>query len=298
VGRAGGGCAVAVFGEVAAAGRGPADHECPHDAVGTRAVGAVARIGHVTGAGRGSADGASRDEIVTRTVVGGAVANFVEVAPTGGGATHVRALEVRRAGRGDAITRLCDVTDAGGRAADRTRGCRGVGGTIVGDAVADFGSVAGAGRRAADGRALPVGRAARAGAAARLGEIAHARRGPAYAAGGERVGRTNGRAAVTVLAHVTVAGGGPAGDERTGDAVGRARGAQAVAGLGDVTVTGHGPAHRAGDGEQVDRTDRGRAVAGLGGIAQIGAGATHRSGVAARSGGQSAALPGHDSVAS
>ena len=75
-------------------------------------------------------------------------------------------------------------------AADRGGRLEGVGGAVVGDAVAGLGDVADAGRAAADGRALGVGGAGGAHAVAGLGDVADAGRRAAGGADGlDGVGR-------------------------------------------------------------------------------------------------------------
>src|SRR5205807_2474580 len=153
-------CAVAVFLEVADAGREAARGAGSGDVIGGATVGdTVADVVEVTDAGRGTAGGAPAGYVVSGAAVADAVAALRHVADAGGGAAHRRALDVVRARDARAGARLREVAGAGGRTTRGAAGNEAVGGTAVADPVAALGDVADAGRRPADGRALGIVRA-------------------------------------------------------------------------------------------------------------------------------------------
>src|SRR5439155_562325 len=165
---------------------------------------------HVADAGRGTAQGGRGLEVVGGTVVVQAVAALGVVAGAGGRPALGRALGVGRAVGGRAGAEVVQVAHAGGGAAPGGRGREVVGGTVVVQALAALGVVAGAGCRPALGRPLGVGGAVRGRAGAEVVHVAHAGRGTAHGGRGlEVVGRTVVVDAVAALGHVARARRGP-----------------------------------------------------------------------------------------
>src|SRR5205823_5064417 len=253
--------AVAALVDVADVGRRAADRR----ALRIRGAGRarpVAVLLEVAGARRGPTRGAGGDEGIGRAVVADAVAALVDVAHVGRGAADRRALGVCGTGRARPVTVLFEVADAHRGPTRRAGGGEGVGGTVVGDAVAALVDVADVGRGAADGRALRVCGTGCARPVAVLFEVADARRGSTRGAGGdEGVGRTVVADAVTALVYVT--------DARRGPADGRALGVRGtdrtrpVAVLFEVAGAGCGTTGGAGRLEPVGRTVVPDAVAAL-----------------------------------
>src|SRR5207245_1020493 len=120
---------------------------------------AVAVFLEVADAGRGAAGRAGADERVGGAIVGDAVARLVDVTDARGRAAQGGALRVGGAVDARAVAVLVEVADAGREAAGRAGRRHVIGGTVVGDAVTAFVEVADARRSPAHGRALRVVRA-------------------------------------------------------------------------------------------------------------------------------------------
>src|SRR5207245_2885249 len=133
------------------------------------------------------------------------------------------------------------VAHAGRRAAHGGHGLEVVRRTVVVEAVAALGDVAGAGRGTAHGRALGVGGAVRGRARAEVVRVAHARRGAAQGGCGlEGVGWPAVLDAIAALGVVAGTGGGPARGRALG--LGRARRASDRAEVVHVAHAGRGAA--------------------------------------------------------
>src|SRR5439155_1196802 len=138
---------------------------------------AGAHLREVTAGGHAAADGTCGDECVGWTVIPDTVAALRHVADSGRRPAHRRALGIRGTGRARPVTVLLEVAGARRGTARGAGGDEGVGGTVVGDAVAALVDVADVGPGAADGRALGVRGTGRARPVAVLLEVADARRG-------------------------------------------------------------------------------------------------------------------------
>src|SRR5439155_494087 len=139
---------------------------------------AVAVFREVAGAGRGAAGRAGADERVGGAIVGDAVARLVDVTDARGRPAHGGALGVGGAVDGGPVAVLLEVADAGREAARRAGSGNLVGRAVVRDAVAAVIDVADACRRSAHRRALDVVRTAGARSRALLVDVAHAGGGP------------------------------------------------------------------------------------------------------------------------
>src|SRR5207249_3831722 len=263
--------AVAAIGAVAGAGGGAARGR----ALGRgRAVGGGARaeVVHVAHAGRGAAHGGRGLEVVGGEVVMDAIAAFGVVAGAGGGPALGRALGVGRAVGGRARAEVVRVAHAGRGAAQGGRGLEVVGGTVVVDAVAALGVVAGTGGGPALGRAVGVGGAGPGRAGAEVVRVAHPGRRAAEGGGRLEVvgGAVRGGARAEVV-HVAHARRRPAEGSVGGEGVRRTVVVDAVAALGHVAHARHGPAHRRA--LLIRGAEVGLAVAHLGQIAVAAGGA-------------------------
>src|SRR5439155_1656382 len=116
-----------------------------------------------------------------------------------------RPLGVGGAVRGRAGAEVVQVADAGRGTAQGGRGLEVVGGTVVVQAVAALGVVAGAGCRPALGRALGVGGAVRGRAGAEVVHVAHPGRGAAH--GGRGLEVVGGAVVVHAVAALGVVAG-------------------------------------------------------------------------------------------
>src|SRR5207249_3062899 len=225
--------AVAAFGDVARAGRGPALGRAlgVGGAVGGRAG---AEVVHVSLPGPGPAQGGRGLEVVGGAVVVDAVAALGVVAGTGGGPALGRAFGVGGAVRGRAGAEVVRVAHPGRRTAEGGGRLEVVGGAVRGGARAEVVHVAHARRRPAEGSVGGEGvrRTVVVDAVAALGHVAHARHGPAHRRAllirGAEVGL-----AVAHLGQIAVAAGGAARDAPWR----RREGAEAVgAGVGGAGV--------------------------------------------------------------
>src|SRR5439155_465277 len=274
IGRAVVGDAVARLVEIAVAGGGPACRGALHvgGAVDARAI---AVFLEVADAGRGAARGAGSGDVIDGTIVGDAVADLVDVAAARGGPADGGALGVRGAVDARTVAVLLEVAHAGRETAGGARHGDVVGGALVGDAVADLVDVADARGGPADVGALVVGRAVDGRAVAVLLEVADAGREPARRAGGDDVvGRTAVADTVAALRHVADTGRGPA--DRRALRIVRARGARPGACLGDVADAGGRTTRGTAGDEAVGRTAVADAVAALGDVADASGGPADR----------------------
>src|SRR5439155_599142 len=148
--------AVAVLGDVAFPGYGPANGGTL-DVGRTAGAGRVAALDQVAGARRGTADRAARDEPVGRACITHTVAALRHVADAGRRPADGGALGIRRAVGARAVAVLLEVAHAGREPARRAGRHDVIGGTVVGDTVAGLVDVADARCGPAHGRALGVG---------------------------------------------------------------------------------------------------------------------------------------------
>src|SRR5439155_936528 len=227
---------------------------------------AGARLGDVAVPGRGAAHGSGGLEAVGGAPVVHTVAKLGVVAGAGRRPAVGRALGIGGAVRARAGAEVVHVAHAGRGPAERAARRERVRRTVVLDAVAALGGVAGACGGPALSRALGIGGAAGARAGAEVVHVAHAGGGPAErAARREGVRRTVVLDPVAALGGVARACGEPAFGRALG--VGGAVRARAGAEIVHVARAGGGPAERAARREGVRRTVVLDPITALGGVA-------------------------------